>query len=413
VEINMQRRSDGPSNEQLVIVMVGLPARGKTFLAGKLARYLRWRGYTVGQYNVGSYRRKHLGAKQSASFFDHNDPTTVAQRDKVARLALDDMLDFMRTGGEVGIYDATNSTRQRRDSVREECARAGLNTVLIESICDDEELVDQNIRNTKLSMPDYHGFTEAAAIADFRERIAKYNDAYEPVSDEEGSFIKYIDVGERVVLNQLDGHLPQKLVSVLLNSHLGQRPIYLTRHGETPFNIEERIGGDPGITERGAAYSHKLSAHLQAELGATPVVIISTLKRTALTAEALPWPAHPWHLLDEIDAGMCDGLTYAEVAVDHPDEWAARKADKFFYRYPRGESYADVIARLEPVIMELERLRKPVVVIAHQAVLRAVYAYFCDLQPTECPFLQVPLHTLIKLTPTEDGFRESRAALGT
>ena len=47
------------------------------------------------------------------------------------------------------------------------------------------------------------------------------------------------------------------------------------------------------------------------------------------------------------------------------------------YRYPRGESYEDLVARLEPVIMELER-QENVLVIGHQAVLRCLLAYFLD-----------------------------------
>ena len=47
-------------------------------------------------------------------------------------------------------------------------------------------------------------------------------------------------------------------------------------------------------------------------------------------------------------------------------------------RYPSGESYRDVIARLETVIIELERERECVCVVAHQAVLRALYGYFTD-----------------------------------
>lgn len=45
-----------------------------------------------------------------------------------------------------------------------------------------------------------------------------------------------------------------------------------------------------------------------------------------------------------------------------PDEFEARKIDKLRYRYPRGESYEDVIRRVEPVIVELERQRKPVLI---------------------------------------------------
>jgi hypothetical protein len=54
-----------------------------------------------------------------------------------------------------------------------------------------------------------------------------------------------------------------------------------------------------------------------------------------------------WRALREIDVGICDGLTYDQVKVRFPEEYRARMQDKLKYRYPRGESYLDVIARLE------------------------------------------------------------------
>ena len=45
-------------------------------------------------------------------------------------------------------------------------------------------------------------------------------------------------------------------------------------------------------------------------------------------------------------------------------------------RYPCGESYLDVVQRLEPVVIEIERERECVCVVGHQAVLRALYGYF-------------------------------------
>lgn len=68
-------------------------------------------------------------------------------------------------------------------------------------------------------------------------------------------------------------------------------------------------------------------------------------------------------------------------------------------RYPQGESYVDVIERLEAVIFELERAKGPVLVIGHQAVLRCLYGYFLDTPLDEIPFLDIPLHTVIKLIP--------------
>jgi broad specificity phosphatase PhoE len=94
-----------------------------------------------------------------------------------------------------------------------------------------------------------------------------------------------------------------------------------------------------------------------------------------------------------------------------PAEFAARRRDKFHYRYPRGESYQDVVQRVDRVIIELERYRTPVLVICHRAVARALYAYFLQRPPAEAPHLPVPLHSVIQLTPTAYGCEEERVAL--
>ena len=82
-----------------------------------------------------------------------------------------------------------------------------------------------------------------------------------------------------------------------------------------------------------------------------------------------------------------------------PEQARARKKDKFSYRYPRGESYLDVIERVAPVIHALEQSTAPVLVIAHQGILRIIYAYFKNIPREEAPFLKIPLHQVIRLTP--------------
>lgn len=52
----------------------------------------------------------------------------------------------------------------------------------------------------------------------------------------------------------------------------------------------------------------------------------------------------------------------------YPDDFANRDEDKFNYRYRGGESYRDVVVRLEPVIMELER-QENILIIGHQVRL--------------------------------------------
>lgn len=399
---------------KLAFVMVGLPARGKTFIARKVARYLSWLGHKTRVFNVGVYRRERLGSHQPHSFFDPGNEAGNHARTEVAQAALEDMLSWAAAGGEIGIYDATNSTRERRASVRAQCEAAGLEVVFIESICDDPELIEQNIRDTKARSPDYAGIDEEEAVKDFRMRIAHYDTAYEEVGEGEGSFIKIIDVGRKVVAHRIHGYVAARLVFFLINFHIEPRSIWLTRHGESEFNRQGRIGGDAPLSATGMAYAETLDEFVRdgVTAGEQPLVVwTSALRRTTETAERLGRPYESWRALDEIDAGICDAMTYEEIADAMPAEYAARSADKFRYRYPRGESYQDVIQRLEPVIFELERERAPVLIIGHQAVLRALYAYMMDEPPDACPKIPVPLHTVIQLTPTAYGCEEKRYSL--
>jgi len=404
----------GRSNRKLALVMVGLPARGKTYTAKKLARYLAWLGYNAQVFNVGNYRRTRLGAHQPHEFFDPNNPAGAAARRELAMEALDDMLGWLRDTGDVAIYDATNSNKERRARVQQRCEQANTQVLFIESRCDDEAIIEQNIRSTKLAMPDYEGLDPNDAVADFRARISHYEEAYQTVDDDEGSYIKLIDVGRQIQVNRVDGYLAAHLVSFLLNLHLTQRPILLTRHGESAFNEMNLIGGDPNLAERGVQYAKHLAAHLDTHFPKRDEVTVwtSSLQRTIETASHLNRASESWRALDEIDAGVCDGMSYAQIKSTMPDEYAARSRDKFRYRYPRGESYQDVIQRLDRVIIELERQRSPIVIVAHQAVIRVLYAYLMEVPPERSPHLSIPLHTVIELSPHAYGCTERRIPLG-
>jgi broad specificity phosphatase PhoE/predicted kinase len=399
------------ASPKIAFVMVGLPARGKTFIARKIARYLSWLGHGTRVYNVGAYRRSRLGSHHHHSFFDPRNEAANQARTSVALAALDDMLAFLRAGGDVAIYDATNNTRERRKLVRARCAAEGLDVVFVESICNEPTLVEANIRANKSRSPDYEGVPEEEAVRDFRMRIHHYEDGYEEVDEDDGRFVKIIDVGRKMVLHRIEGYLLARVVHFLINLHVRPRSVWLTRHGESEFNVLGRIGGDSPLSEAGLAYAHTLARVVRERIGRQVVVWTSTLRRTIETAEILGLPYRAWRALDEIDAGVCDSMTYAEIADAMPQEHAARQGDKFRYRYPRGESYQDVIQRLEPVIFELERERAPVLVVGHQAALRALYAYIMDRPPHECPFVSIPLHTILELEPTAYGSEERRIEL--
>lgn len=63
------------------------------------------------------------------------------------------------------------------------------------------------------------------------------------------------------------------------------------------------------------------------------------------------------------------------------------------------------------MILELERhfeSNHSIFIIGHQAVLRAIYSYFMSLSHSELPYVEIPLHTIIKLTPQAYGCVEER-----
>uniref|UniRef100_A0A915CMV3 6-phosphofructo-2-kinase domain-containing protein n=1 Tax=Ditylenchus dipsaci TaxID=166011 RepID=A0A915CMV3_9BILA len=355
-----------------VIALVGLPARGKTYISHKLCRYLNWIGIKTRAFNVGEYRRKACNFEEqgASEFFSPKNVQGSRIRDELA------------------IFDATNTTRERRQWLVDFCKREErdpkFRIFFIESVCDDPEIIASNIAEVKISCPDYIGrMSEEQAKEDFLRRIENYKLQYQPMDEEQDddlSFIKVINAGRSFYVHNVNGHVQSRVVYFLMNIHLLPRSIYLTRHGESEYNRIGRLGGDSPLNLR-IWSSQKIRAAQTANL----------LKDLAAHVEY-------WKVLDEIDAGICEGLTYEDFQARYPKQFSERDKDKYHYRYPSGESYEDLVARLEPVIMELER-QSNVLVVSHQAVLRCILAYFDNKNRQELPYLNVPLHTVIKLTP--------------
>ncbi|XP_076058830.1 6-phosphofructo-2-kinase/fructose-2,6-bisphosphatase 1-like isoform X2 [Oratosquilla oratoria] len=393
-------------NAPHVVAMVGLPARGKTYVAMKLARYLNWVGIATKVFNVGDYRRQAIVDYQGHDFFDHTNREGNAIRNKCALDALQDVCEWLQSGGMVAVYDATNTTRARRELIHQViCHQMGFKLFFLESICSDPEIINTNIMECKVTNPDYANMEKEDAVKDFHKRIEHYRGCYEELDEElekTYSFMKIYDTGRRVVVHKQEGHIQSRIAYYLMNIHITPRSIYLTRHGESVYNQLGRIGGDSDLSHRGFQYSNALAKFIEEQKISNLRVWTSYMKRTIQTAGGISAPQERWKALNEIDAGICEGLTYEEIQEQYPEEFAARDQCKYSYRYPRGESYEDVLVRLESVIMELER-QENVLVVGHQAVLRCVLAYFLDKPAVELPYLKVPLHTIIKLTPQAYG----------
>uniref|UniRef100_A0A4W3KAX0 6-phosphofructo-2-kinase/fructose-2,6-biphosphatase 4b n=1 Tax=Callorhinchus milii TaxID=7868 RepID=A0A4W3KAX0_CALMI len=381
------------TNSPSLIVMVGLPARGKTYISKKLTRYFNWIGVPTKAFNVGQYRRDLVKTYKSFEFFLPDNQEGLKIRRQCASLALNDVKKYLNEeGGQVAVFDATNTTRERREYIINFAEQNGYK-VSIEWFL------------LKLSSPDYSDCNNDEAISDFLKRIECYQNTYEPldeVFDKDLSFIKIMDVGRRYLVNHVLDHIQSKIVYYLMNIHITPRSIYLCRHGESDLNLKGRIGGDSGLSLRGKQFAKSLGKFIQEQNIRDLKVWTSQMKRTIQTAEALGVPYEQWKALNEIDAGVCEEMMYEEIQEHYPSEFALRDQDKYRYRYPKGESYEDLVQRLEPVIMELER-QENVLVICHQAVMRCLLAYFLDKTAEELPYLKCPLHTVLKLTPVAYG----------
>ncbi|XP_048097023.1 6-phosphofructo-2-kinase/fructose-2,6-bisphosphatase-like isoform X3 [Alosa alosa] len=418
-KLNRRRGSSVPqfTNSPTMIVMVGLPARGKTYISKKLTRYLNWIGVPTKVFNVGQYRRDAVRTYKNFEFFRPDNEEAMKIRRACALSALKDVgTYFMLEHGQVAVFDATNTTRERREVILSYAKDNGYkvkwfsysrHTVVffIESICDDPEIIAENIKQVKLSSPDYTDCDKEEAVADFLKRIECYKVTYVPLDDDKDSHLSYIkifNVGSRYLVNRVQDHIQSRIVYYLMNIHVTPRTIYLCRHGESELNLLGRIGGDSGLSRNGSKFAAALGRYIKSQNIPDLKVWTSHMKRTIQTAEALGVPYEQWKALNEIDAGVCEELTYEEIQANYPEEFALRDQDKYRYRYPKGESYEDLVQRLEPVIMELER-QENVLVTCHQAVMRCLLAYFLDKSAEELPYLKCPLHTVLKLTPVAYG----------
>lgn len=291
---------------KLVIVMVGLPARGKSYITNKLTRYLNWLQHDCRVFNVGNTRRKDTlnnsgpeanplpdvntpnserqspspqenptsppkAEAQNADFFSPTNQTSVTLREKWAMDTLDQLLNYVLDGsGSVGIFDATNSTKRRRLKVLkriQERSNGELKVLFLESICSDPAIIESNIR-LKLSGPDYKNMDPEDALKDFVGRLHNYEQAYEAIDESEESipgfqYVKMIDVGKKVVSYNIQGFLSSQTIYFLLNFNLCERQIWITRHGESVDNLSGRIGGDSVLTERGRKFSETLCRFME------------------------------------------------------------------------------------------------------------------------------------------------------
>ena len=176
---------------------------------------------------------------------------------------------------------------------------------------------------------------------------------------------------------------------------LPKRRILLVRHGQSTYNVENRLPGQlPGIplTDLGRRQAQRAAVALSGlPLGA---VVSSPLERARETAALI---ARGWGLevrlddrLMDTNVGRWSGQVLAEIEKNDPawKEFVAHPSQP-----PEGvEGFNEVAARVVAALEDVRRdptLGEYVVVVAHADVVKLIVAHYIGVQVDRAPFLHV------------------------
>lgn len=423
------------SSDKLAIIMVGLPASGKSFTARNLSRYLRWIGVNTFIFSAALYRQKMIGTRINSDFFDASNEEHLIERTRVADVTLKDMVTWFQEADHpcnVAIMDASNTIKARRHIIKSSLEAIDVKVIFIECVYEREEILNEHLHCLHLLSPDYeHMMNEPeAAQSDYKKRIQFYRQNYEPVEDKDSTFIKLINGGERIVIMNNDndnsiegigggggGYLQSKIIFFLMNLHFGHKKIFLKvfngrsneekEKEETMGSFEVLVsnckkfssdsdGGYPESLEIWTFPEHELCEIVSKQSTSTSRVNsrVNSRRASILQTNILnnsnilskyKCSVKIYPSLTPLNMANLEGLTHQQIAELYPEEAVKHLQFPYKHRYPRCESYADLSRRLETVMLESERIRSNILIIADISVIRCIYSFYIETSDPNVP----------------------------
>ena len=310
---------------------------------------------------------------------------------------------YLTRRGQVAILDATNVSIKRRHKITS--LLKGHPLLFVECINDNPEILAASILR-KIAHAEFNHFEKEAAIQNFRKRIDYYNTIYTPVR-EGRNFIKLDSLNNQILQEELVDDIPyyDRIRDFLMTDSV--KSLFLIRHGETYFNLENRIGGDSDLTEGGKDQAGPLRSLKNKKI---PVIFTSEKKRTIQTAEPIKALQENCTVIqfgefNEIDSGICECMSYKEIREQMPDVYSARKRDKHNYIYPEGEGYISMKSRIDMGIKKalyLSSNSDNIMIIGHQAVNRMILSHFLYRRPEDVPYIYIPQDKFYHIVATQD-----------
>ena len=377
---------------KLYVAMVGLPARGKSTLAKRIREGLREDGINAAIFNNGDLRRQLYGAASTGpDFYNPANAAGFDAREAICRKNLTAAQEYLHCGGDVAILDATNARPARRAMI--ESVLTDHPVLFVECVNEDPLLQEMSIRR-KNKLPEYAGYSPNAAYDSFHKRIEYYESIYRPL-DKERFWIRVDATANRVLAEQpCESSLYYSAIRDILVTTWVRR-LFLARHGQTPYNLEGRIGGNPPLSAEGHEQADALARHMAGKY--IPWLFTSTRLRSMQTAAPLlAQRGRTNHMalkeFDEIWAGDCEGMRYADIRQNMPQVTAERNMDKYGYAYPHGESYAMLRERVRRGLQRALFLAgdEPLMIIGHQAINRVILSLFLLRRSEDIPYTFVP-----------------------
>ena len=157
------------SDEKLYIVLMGLPARGKSTLAMRLRDAFQKNSISSRIFNNGNLRRiyRPLGETASSEFYSPKNSAAVELRERFAHMNMERAKTYLRNNGMVAILDSTNAERKRRAVIEKYLNDHPL--LFIECLNDDEDILRLSIQE-KIKLPEFAKLKDKAA-KEFLKRI--------------------------------------------------------------------------------------------------------------------------------------------------------------------------------------------------------------------------------------------------
>ncbi len=392
------------NQSKLYIVMVGLPARGKSTIAVRLKENLNKNHIHTRIFNNGQLRRQITRVNTTTpEFYDPKNRTGVELRERIAIINLERAKRYLSNNGDVAILDATNVSLKRRQMVKVMLNEAPI--LFIECINNDKEILEASIKR-KIALPEFQNLDPQAAFESFTRRIQYYKSIYSTLTTER-NFIKLDSLNNRILQEEIVDEIPyHDLIRDFLVTDTVKN-LFLIRHGETTFNLENRIGGDSSLTEKGKAQAESLARYFSRKR--IPIIFTSKKKRTVETAQPIAARQKdcviiPLEEFNEIHSGICECMTYEEIREKMPEVYYARRKDKYNYVYPGGEGYVTMKERIDRGIKKALYLTggtDNIMIIGHRAVNRMILSHFLYRRTEDVPYIYIPQDMFYHIVATQ------------